>query len=60
MIIVNGWNPSTIITKYSILDVAAALDPPLHIHDPSQAAQIELLTLLFFSKSPIVDICRAR
>ena len=25
---VNGW-PLTIITKHSILDVAAALDPPL-------------------------------
>ena len=29
MIIVNGWKPLTIITKYSILDVAASLDPPL-------------------------------
>ena len=29
VIIVNGWNPLTIITKRSILDVAAALDPPL-------------------------------
>ena len=28
-IIVNGWKPSTIITKRSILDVAAVLDPPL-------------------------------
>ena len=28
---VNGWKPLTIITKYSILDVAAALDPPLII-----------------------------
>ena len=27
--IVNGWKPLTIITKHSILDVAAALDPPL-------------------------------
>ena len=27
MIIVNGSKPSTIITKRSILDVAAALDP---------------------------------
>ena len=24
-----GWNPLTIITKRSILDVAAAVDPPL-------------------------------
>ena len=29
MIIVDGWKPLTIITKQSILDVAAALDPPL-------------------------------
>ena len=29
MIIVNGWKPLTIITKSSILDVAAVLDPPL-------------------------------
>ena len=28
-IIVNGFHPLTIITKHSILDVAAALDPPL-------------------------------
>ena len=31
MIIVNGWKPLTIITKHSILDAAAVLDPPLHI-----------------------------
>ena len=31
MIIVNGWKPLTIITKHSILDVAAVLDPPLSI-----------------------------
>ena len=29
VIIVNGWKPLTIITKRSVLDVAAALDPPL-------------------------------
>ena len=29
VIIVNGLKPLTIITKHSILDVAAALDPPL-------------------------------
>ena len=29
MIIVNGFQPLIIITKYSILDVAAVLDPPL-------------------------------
>ena len=26
---VNGWKPLAIIKKYSILDVAAVLDPPL-------------------------------
>ena len=30
MIIVNGWKPLTIIKKCSILDVAAALYPPLN------------------------------
>ena len=29
VIIVNGFQPLTIITKHSILDVVAALDPPL-------------------------------
>ena len=29
-ILVNGFQPLTIITKCSILDVAAALDPPLY------------------------------
>ena len=29
VIIVNGWKLLTIITKSSILDVAAVLDPPL-------------------------------
>ena len=31
VIIVNGWKPLTIITKRSILDVAAVLDQPLSI-----------------------------
>ena len=29
VIIVNGYKPLTVITKHSILDVAAVLDPPL-------------------------------
>ena len=29
MIIVNGWKPLTIITNRSIVDAAAAVDPPL-------------------------------
>ena len=31
VIIVNGFQPLTIITKCSILDVAAVLDPPLQL-----------------------------
>ena len=31
MIIVNGFQPSTIITKRSILDVAVVLDPSLYM-----------------------------
>ena len=33
VIIVNGWKPLTITTKCSILDVAAALDPPLNVEN---------------------------
>ena len=33
VIIVNGFQPLTIITKCSILDVAAVLNPPLGIYD---------------------------
>ena len=29
VIIVNSWKPLTIITKRSVLDIAAVLDPPL-------------------------------
>ena len=32
VIIGKGWKPLTIITKHSILDVAAALYPPLESH----------------------------
>ena len=35
-IIVNGWRPLTIITKRSILDVAAVLDPPLIVLESSK------------------------
>ena len=39
-IIVNGFQPLTIITKRSILDVAAVLDPPLR--------KIVILSFLYF------------
>ena len=31
VIIVNGWQSLTVVTKRSILDVATVLDPPLKI-----------------------------
>ena len=33
VIIVNSWKPLTIIAKYSILDAASALDPPLNVSE---------------------------
>ena len=36
VIIINGCQPLTIITKRSILDVAAALDPPLTSINPQR------------------------
>ena len=42
VIIVNGWKPLTIITKRSILDIAAVLDPPLVTHQESD--EIEQIT----------------
>ena len=41
MIIVNGFQPLTIITKHSILNVAAALDPPLLIFSRSEVEEEE-------------------
>ena len=40
VIIVNGFQPLTIITKRSILDVAAALDPPLRIGNRLQTLHV--------------------
>ena len=40
VIIVNGWKPLTIIPKRSILDAAAALDPPLF---PAAMSSLSLL-----------------
>ena len=51
MIIINGWKPLTIITKHYILDVAAALDPPLSIHQPKQS----LADVLCNSSSEVLE-----
>ena len=48
MIIDNGWKPLTIITKRSILDIAAVLDSPLEEFVQKQwrraTAKLELFT----------------
>ena len=42
VIIVNGWKLLTIITKRSILNVAAALDPPLqNVMAMNQSSKVE-------------------
>ena len=51
VIIVNGWKP-TIITKRSILDVAAVLDAPLLLYQLYHPSMLTILMLLF---SPILQ-----
>ena len=53
VIIVNDWKPLTIITKHSILDVAADLDPPLSFHSSilTFVFQERLRLLYFFSEN---------
>ena len=46
VIIVNGFQLLTIITKDSILDVAVALDPPLHLPECIYEADVSPLELL--------------
>ena len=45
--IVNDWKPLTIITKHSILDAAAALDPPLPGEWRNQVAEHNVETWLY-------------
>ena len=47
VIIVNGWKPLTIVTKHSILDAAAALDPPLVLH-LGREAMLSAWYILFY------------
>ena len=51
VITVNGWKPLTIITKSSILDVAAALDPPLYIKNTIQFFIIFLKLIIIIKQS---------
>ena len=43
VIIVNGWKPLTIITKRSVLDVAAVLDPPLRCRHMGRTETIDII-----------------
>ena len=62
MIIITGFQPLTVITKRSILDVATVLDPPLVraitrklIDDMNHLYHFSgLLLLLFYAKSYLV------
>ena len=47
VIIANGFQPLTIITKSSILDVAAVIDPPLGIVLSKEAKKYRFLLLIF-------------
>ena len=48
VIIVNGWKPLTIITKRSILDDAAVLDPPLMFLDRDNKTKLVPASFLIF------------
>ena len=57
VIIVNGFQPLTIITKHSILDVVAALDPPLNSADSSSLIE-NLSTPDFNGKTNTSLVCK--
>ena len=52
VIIVNGWKPLTIITKSSILDVAAALDPPLVLMTMLFTIIMTIIIMMITIKAP--------
>ena len=56
VIIVNGWKPLTIFTKHSILDVAAALDPPLLFLSKTIVLNWPLLLLFFIAATESIVI----
>ena len=55
VIIVNGWKPLAIISKRSILDVAAVLDLPLLL---VQIFMVPVVTKLDETKIALLDIER--
>ena len=57
MIIVNRWKPLTIITKSSILDFAAVLDPPLSLsHKVGSALLYEIKYVSLLRKTVVSSI----
>ena len=56
VIVVNGWKSLTIITKHSILDVAAALDPPLPASFDGTALELYLSYILVKSFNISVSV----
>ena len=56
VIIVNGFQPLTIITKCSILDVATVLDLPLNVFIKSLFYLHLIVTMLKFSSPVIVTL----
>ena len=59
MILVNGFQPLTIITKCSILYVAAVLDPPLYIFIvKNKSSSAELCSNCFVQLTCVTkDVC---
>ena len=57
VIIVNGFQPLTIITKRSILDVAAVLDPPLVTRNPLVFNYVIISDQLVLNQNLLVCLC---
>ena len=63
VIIVNGFQPLTSITKRSILDISTGLDPPLIIIFVTKVIRLEFLSTTissFFSRSQNIRITKAK
>ena len=58
--IVNGWKPLTIITKHSILGVAAVLDLPLDIHIWCRMVISQRRKTCFYNKRNMLQISLAK
>ena len=57
VIIVNGFQPLTIITKRSILDVVAVLDPPLESAQDSDVYNLAIWAVNLFDVLDLNKFC---